>query len=94
MTLQGGDCNFNLRTLGILNLLARWGPLGGAGLEFGIWELAVPAKVASLQGPRERWGPESELGIWEFRVCEERWGPELELGQIWEFRVCEERWGA
>ena len=50
MTLQGGDCNVNLRTLGILNLEARWGPLGGAGLEFGIWELAVPAKVASLQG--------------------------------------------
>ena len=38
VTLQGGKCNFNLRTLGILNLLAL-GPLG-PGLDFGIWELA------------------------------------------------------
>ena len=53
MTLQGGNCNFNLRTLGILNRLG-W-PVGGLipgrpGLEFGIWESAVPAKVASFQG--------------------------------------------
>ena len=39
VTLQGGDCNFNLRTLGILNLLAL-GALG-PGLDFGIWERSV-----------------------------------------------------
>ena len=38
VTLQGGNCNFNLWTLGILNLLAL-GALG-PGLDFGIWELA------------------------------------------------------
>ena len=38
VTLQGGKCNFNLWTLGILNLLAL-GALG-PGLDFGIWELA------------------------------------------------------
>ena len=35
---RGGKCNFNLWTLGILNLLAL-GALG-PGLDFGIWELA------------------------------------------------------
>jgi hypothetical protein len=34
VTLQGGKCNFNLRTLGILNILAL-GALG-PGLEIGI----------------------------------------------------------
>jgi hypothetical protein len=37
VTLQGGKCNFNLRTLGILNLLAL-GALG-PGLEHGSWNL-------------------------------------------------------
>ena len=53
-----GFCNFNLRTLGILNLLglglgaafALWGP----GLELGIWELA---KVGGATVCKERWGP-------------------------------------
>ena len=29
LQIQWGNCNFNLRILGIVNLLARWGPLGG-----------------------------------------------------------------
>ena len=80
MTLQGGKCNFNLRTLGILNLLAL-GPLG-PGLDFGIWELAKVKRVC-----KERWGPEVESGISESWVCKERWGPELESGisESWGF---------
>ena len=59
VTLQGGDCNFNLRTLGILNLLAL-GAFGGRdwNLEFGkYFEFARSAGgrdwnlgISSLQG--------------------------------------------
>ena len=58
VTLQGGDCNFNLRTLGILNLLAL-GAFGGRdwNLEFGNFEFARSAGgrdwnlgISSLQG--------------------------------------------
>ena len=44
---QGGKCNFNLWTLGILNLLAL--ALGGLGAGIGFWNLGISQGIASLQ---------------------------------------------
>ena len=46
VTLQWGKCNFNLRTLGILNLLA----LGALGAGIGFWNQGISQGIASLQG--------------------------------------------
>ena len=53
--IQWGNCNFNLRILGIVNLLARWGPLGGG----------IERRYVCVRAPLNRFFRTLERAAWE-----------------------------